>query len=186
MTAYGLLEWADVMYGRLDPGWDAPLVLQLLWSAVPVMVCWVLILFRWAARYWVASTLLGQDRKAYDAVWRQVCTSSHNNDYQEEAATSFESLLRVAAAASALAPPGQPPVLLQRHRGSYMSWAIRPPLESVELIFWQAAVAAPYLRQHVQVCNVNTTKLDTNLPTHHDEVKRRSHEGSPASEPVLD
>jgi hypothetical protein len=159
MTTYGLLEWADIMDGRLDPGWDAPLILQLLWIAVPVMVSWVFILFRWAARHWVASTLLGQDREAYDAVWRRLCTSSHNGGDQVEAAASLESLLRVAAAAAALAPPGPPPVLLQRHRGSFVSWAIRPPVESVELIFWQAAVAAPYLRQHVQVCHVHTTIL---------------------------
>ncbi len=151
MTGYGLMEWTDMMGGRLESEWDAPLILLLLWTAFPVILAWVLLSFRWFTRYWVSSTLLRQDRDAYDAVWRQVCAASNHGGDQEAATASLESLWRVVDAVAALAPPGPPPVLLQRHRGGCQSWASRPEVESVELIFGQAAVAAAYLRQHVQV-----------------------------------
>jgi hypothetical protein len=151
MTGYGLMEWADVLGGRLEPGWDAPLIFLLLWTAFPVVLAGVLMLFRWFTRHWVSRTLLRQDRDAYDALWRQICAASCNGGDQEEANALQESLWRVADAAAALAPPGPPPVLLQRHRGGCQSWASQPEVESVELIFGQAAVAATYLRQHVQV-----------------------------------
>jgi hypothetical protein len=151
MTGYGLTECADVLGGRLEPGWDAPLIFLLLWTASPVALAGVLLLFRWFTRHWVSSTLLRQDRDAYDAVWRQICAASDNGGDQEEAAGSRGSLWHVADAAAALAPPGPAPVLLQRHRGGCQAWASRPEVESVELIFNQAAVAATYLRQHVQV-----------------------------------
>jgi hypothetical protein len=147
MTGYGLAEWADALGGRLESEWDAPLIFLLLWTASPIILAGVLLLFRRFTRHWVSSNLLRQDRNAYDAVWRQVCGGD-----PQEATASIESLWRVADAATALAPPGPPPVLLQRHCGGCLSWASRPEVESVELIFGQAAVVAAYLRQHVQVC----------------------------------
>jgi hypothetical protein len=151
MTGYGLMEWTDVLGGRLVSGWDAPLVFLLIWTVSPVFLVGSLMLFRGFTRHWVSSTLLRQDRDAYDAVWRQICTASSNGGDQEQAMASQESLLRVAEAAAAFALPDPAPVLLQRHRGGCQSWASLPEVESVELIFGQAAVAATYLRQHIQV-----------------------------------
>ncbi len=151
MTGYGLMEWVDVLYGRLHSEWDAPLILLLLWTSCPVLLAIGLMLFRWFTRHWVSHTLLRQDRDAYDGVWQQVCTDMNFGSDQERATAPMESLWRVAEAAAALAPPGPPPVFLQRCRGGSRSWENRPELESVELIFGQAAVAAAYLRQHVQV-----------------------------------
>jgi hypothetical protein len=143
------MEWADVLVGRLEPGWDAPLIFLLLWTSSPVIFLGVLLLFRWFTRRWVSSTLLRQDRDTYDAIWRQVCAASSNGGDQEEASASQESLQRVADAVTAFSLSGPVPVLLQRHRGGCQSSASLS--ESVELIFGQAAVAATYLRQHVQV-----------------------------------
>jgi hypothetical protein len=151
MIGYGLAEWIDVLDGRLESEWDAPVICLLLWSAFPVVLTGALVLFRWVTRWWVSGILLRQDRDAYNAVWRKVCAASNNCGDREEATASPESLVRVAAAVAALAPPGPQPVLLQRHRGGSQTWASLPEVESVELIFGQAAVAAAYLRQHVQV-----------------------------------
>jgi hypothetical protein len=151
MTGYGLAEWVDVLDGRLEPGWDAPLIFLFLWSSSPVVFLGGLLLFRWFTRHWVSNTLLRKDRNAYDDIWRQVCATSSNISDQEEATASQESLLRVADAVAALGLPCPAPVLLQRHRGGCQSWASLPEVQSVELIFGQAAVAATYLRQHVQV-----------------------------------
>jgi hypothetical protein len=151
MTGYGLMEWVDVMEGRIGSKWDAPLILLLLWTSFPIILAAGLMLFRSFTRHWVSRTLLRQDREAYDSVWRQVCKNDSGDQEQGTGTAPLDSLLRVADAVAALVPPGPPPVLLQRHSGGVQAWEMRPEVESVELIFGQAAVAAAYLRQHVQV-----------------------------------
>ncbi len=150
-TCYVLLEWVDVLGDRLESRIDAPMVLLLIWTASPTIFITGLLVFRWFTRNWIFSTILHKDRIAYDAVWRQVCADSNMDGDQEVDTASLEPLFRVANAAAALTPPGPLPELLQRHRCGDCLWESSPAVESVELIFGQAAVAAAYLRQHVQV-----------------------------------
>jgi hypothetical protein len=154
LPGYVLLEWVDVLGDRIDSRVDAPMILLPIWTLSPIIVVIGLLLFRWFTRYWIFHSFLRQDRDKYDAVWKQVCAASSIDQVQEESSSSLEPLCRVAIAAATLAPHGPVPELLQRHSScGFCPWANlnRPAVESVELIFGQAAVAAAYLRQRVQV-----------------------------------